>query len=239
MSRCIPLYQAVKFMPVGDRALLVEFGNTISLDINQKVHALDRVISQLGLQDVEECVPTYRSLLVYFNPLKISYEQLVFKLKELEGRLGEFFVSSRKRVIEVPVVYGGEYGPDLPYVAKYHNLDEEEVIQLHSDKEYTVYMIGFLAGFPYLDEVADEIATPRLKTPRLRVPAGSVGIAEKQTGIYPCESPGGWRIVGRTSLKLFDIGKHPPALIHPGDTVKFRAIKKITRKLRNDENEAI
>ena len=220
------MYQTAKYLPVGDKALLIEFGNTINLDVNQKVHTLDHAISQLGLQGVEECVPTYRSLLVYYNPLKTSYEQLVFRLKDLEERLSEFSVSTRKRVIEVPVVYGGEYGPDLDYVAKHHNISGEEIIRLHSDREYTVYMIGFVAGFPYLGEVADEIATPRLKTPRLRVPAGSVGIAEKQTGIYPCESPGGWQIIGRTPLKFFDAEKHPPALIQPGNTVKFIPIEK-------------
>jgi len=220
------LYQTAKYMPVGDRALLVEFGNTISLDVNQKVHILNRAISQLELQSVEECVPTYRSLLVYYNPLKTSYEQLVFRLKDLEGRLGEFNVLTRKRVIEVPVIYGGKYGPDLDYVAKYHGLDKEDVVTLHSGRKYTVYMIGFVAGFPYLGEVSDEIATPRLKTPRLRVPAGSVGIAEKQTGIYPCESPGGWQIIGRTSMKFFDARINPPALIQPCDTVKFKQIVK-------------
>ncbi len=213
-----------KYMPVGDRALLVEFGNTISLDVNQKVHILNRAIYQLELQSVEECVPTYRSLLVYYNPLKTSYEQLVFRLRDLEGRLGESSVSTRKRVIEVPVIYGGKYGPDLDYVAKYHGLDKEDVIRIHSKRKYTVYMIGFIVGFPYLGEVADEIATSRLKTPRLRVPAGSVGIAEKQTGIYPCESPGGWQIIGRTPLKLFDARRDPPALIQPGDTVVFKQI---------------
>jgi inhibitor of KinA len=211
-------------MPVGDRALLVEFGNTISLDVNQKVHILNRAIYQRELQSVEECVPTYSSLLVYYNPLKTSYEQLVFRLRDLEGRLGEFSVSTRKRVIEVPVVYGSKYGPDLDYVAKHHGLDKEDVIRLHSERKYTVYMIGFIVGFPYLGEVADEIATSRLKTPRLRVPAGSVGIAEKQTGIYPCESPGGWQIIGRTPLKFFDARRDPPALIQPGDIVKFKQI---------------
>jgi len=235
------LYQAARYLPVGDKALLVEFGNAISLDINRKVHALDRAISQNELQGVEECVPTYRSLLVYYDPLKTSYEQLVFRLKDLEKRLNEYIVAPQKRVIEVPVVYGGEYGPDLSYVAKYHSLDEGDVVRLHSCREYTVYMIGFVAGFPYLGEAAGEIATPRLKTPRLRVPAGSVGIAEKQTGIYPCESPGGWQIIGRTPLKFFDIKKHPPPLIQPGDTVKFRPIGKeeFENFARNKKNEIV
>lgn len=236
-----PLYKTAKYLPAGDKALLVEFGKSISLGINRKVHALDKAISQLELRGVEECVPTYRSLLVYYDPLETSYEQLVFRLKDLEGKLGEVKASARKRIIEVPVVYGSEYGPDLTYVAKYHNLDEEETIRLHSGKEYVVYMLGFIAGFPYLGEVVDEIATPRLKTPRLRVPAGSVGIAEKQTGIYPCESPGGWRIIGRTPLRLFDVKKRPPALIQPCDTVKFKPIEKeqFENLYRYDKNEAM
>ncbi len=224
------MYQAAKYVPVGDRALLVEFGDTIDLEANQKVHALDHAISKRELYGVEECVPTYRSLLVYFDPSKTSYEQTVFRLKDLEGRLGEFKLSALARMIEVPVVYGGEYGPDLEYVAEYHGLSTCEVVRLHSSKEYAVYMIGFIAGFPYLGEVTDEIATPRLKTPRLIVPAGSVGIAEKQTGIYPYESPGGWQIIGRTPLEFFDLNKYPPALAQPGDIVKFVPIEEIKFK---------
>jgi inhibitor of KinA len=211
---------------VGDNALLVEFGNTVSLDINRRVHVLDHAISWAKIKGVRECVPTYRSLLIYYDPFETSYETLIFQIKDLKLKLDESSVLTRERVLEVPVVYGNEYGPDLEYVAHYHGLKEEEVVQLHSSRAYTVYMIGFVAGFPYLGEVADEIATPRLKTPRLRVSAGSVGIAERQTGIYPCESPGGWQIIGRTSLRLFDIVKRPPALILPGDTVRFRAIGK-------------
>jgi len=218
------LHPTARHLPVGDRALMVELGNTIDPEINRRVHQLDRAISQAQIRGVEECVPTYRSLLVYYDPLKKSYERLVFELKDLEEKLNVLTGATKKKVIEVPVIYGGSYGPDLNYVAEYHNLTEEEVIQLHSAREYLVYMIGFIAGFPYLGEVADEIATPRLKTPRLRVPAGSVGIAEKQTGIYPYESPGGWQIIGRTPLKLFDPEKHPPALIQPGDTLKFKQI---------------
>ncbi len=215
------MYQEAKYLPVGDRALLVEFGTIVSMSINQKVHALDNAISHLKVLGVEECVPTYRSLLVYYDPGRTSYGQLVFTLKDLERRLGDFLVGTKRKVVQIPVVYGGEYGIDLEFVARHHDLDEEKVIQLHSGREYLVYMVGFVAGFPYLGEVANEIATPRLKSPRLRVPAGSVAIAEKQTGVYPCECPGGWRIIGRTPLKFFDATKHPPALIQPGETVKF------------------
>ena len=215
----------VRYLPFGDRALLVEFADAISLEINRRVLALNIAVSRARLRGVEELVPTYRSLLVRYDPLKTSYEQLVFCVKDLEEAVGENPEDRRAcRRIVVPVVYGGEYGPDLGYVARLHGLSEEQVVGLHSGREYRVYMVGFVAGFPYLGDVADEIATPRLLTPRLRVMAGSVGIAEKQSGIYPCEAPGGWQIIGRTFLRLFDSMREPPALLSPGDMVRFRPI---------------
>jgi inhibitor of KinA len=213
-----------RYLPFGDAALLVEFGEAMSLETNRRVISLNDAILKAEIKGVEELVTTYRSLLIRYDPLETSYEQIVFRVKDLErtwecsaGRL-----EGRKAI--VPVVYGEEYGPDLGHVARVHGLTEEQVIRLHSGREYRVYMIGFVAGFPYLGEVADEIATPRLETPRLKVPAGSVGIAERQTGIYPCEAPGGWQIVGRTPLRLFDPQREPPALLKPGDTVEFRSI---------------
>ena len=129
-------------------------------------------------------------------------------------------------MIEVPTVYGGEFGADLEYVAQTHGLTTEEVVRLHTEQTYHVFMLGFTPGFPYLGELDERIATPRLESPRLRVPAGSVGIAERQTGIYPIESPGGWRIIGRTSLGLFDVNRDPPFLIGAGDRVKFVAVNR-------------
>ena len=217
-------YASTKYLPFGDSALLVEFGDVISLELNRRVTALDEAIPKAGVQGVEECVPTYRSLLIRYNPLQTSYEQLVFHIKEIEEKLTESKAKVESRKITVPVIYGGEYGPDLNHVARYHGLIEEQVVKLHSRRDYRVYMIGFVAGFPYLGEVPDEIATPRLETPRLKVATGSVGIAEKQTGIYPCEAPGGWQIIGRTPFELFDSKRQPPALLEPGDIVKFEPI---------------
>jgi KipI family sensor histidine kinase inhibitor len=216
-------YASTRYLPFGDTALLIEFGDAISLELNRKVVALNEAILKADVLGIEELVPTYRSLLVRYDPLKTTYEKLVFRIKEVEEKMTESTTVVGRKV-SVPVVYGGEYGPDLNHVARYHKLTEEQVVRLHSESEYRVYMIGFVAGFPYLGSVPDEIATPRLETPRLKVPAGSVGIAEKQTGIYPCEAPGGWQIIGRTPLELFDSLRQPPALLEPGDIVKFEPI---------------
>jgi KipI family sensor histidine kinase inhibitor len=124
-------------------------------------------------------------------------------------------------VIEVPTVYGGEFGPDLAFVASHSRLSEAEVVQIHSGTDYLVYMMGFSPGFPYLGGMSPRIATPRLKTPRTAIPAGSVGIAQEQTGVYPVESPGGWQLIGRTPARLFDAGRQPPVLVEAGDSIRF------------------
>ena len=218
------IYTAARYMPFGDNGLLIEFGNVINLKVNRKVVALSEAIIDAKIRGVEELVPTYRSLLVRYNASKTSYEHLAFSIRDIEKTMEERKKETVGRKTIIPVVYGGEYGPDLADVARFHGLTEEQVVKIHSGKEYRVYMIGFVAGFPYLGEVADEIATPRLETPRLKVPAGSVGIAEKQTGIYPCEAPGGWRIIGRTPTRLFNPLQQPPARLQLGDIVKFKPI---------------
>jgi len=156
--------------------------------------------------------------------MKIAYYQLVDRARDLENTVEKSSIETIGRVVTIPVVYGGEYGPDLGFIAQCHGLTEVQVVKFHSGQEYRVYMLGFVAGFPYMGEVTDEIATPRLETPRVKVPAGSVGIAEKQTGIYSCEAPGGWRIIGRTPLRLFNPQQVPPTLLEPGDIVKFEPI---------------
>jgi inhibitor of KinA len=215
---------SLKYFPMGDRALLVKFGDVIDLKTNRKVHVLCKAIEQAEICGVEECVPAYSSILVYYDPLKTGYEHVVFQLKDLEPKLNEFSEQMEFREVIVPTVYGGEFGPDLSTIAKYHELSSEEVIRIHYGTEYNVYMIGFIEGFPYMGKVPDTIATPRLQTPRIKIPAGSVGIAGNQTGIYPCESPGGWRIIGRTPLELFNPHAKQPALFQPGDHVKFKPI---------------
>lgn len=218
------VYPSARYLPCGDTALIIEFGDVIDLAVNRKVIALSEALAKVNMPGIEELVPTYRSLLVRYDPAKITYNQLIMQIQESEKKLEITRADNGNRKLVVPVVYGGAYGPDLKFVAEYHGLTEKQVVKLHSGKEYIVYMIGFVAGFPYLGDVPDEIATPRLENPRIKVPAGSVGIAEKQTGIYPCEAPGGWRIIGRTPIKLFDPQWQPPALLKPGDLVKFEPI---------------
>jgi KipI family sensor histidine kinase inhibitor len=218
------LYQSSKYTPFGDKALRVELGNAVSPEINVRVHVLHEVISNAKLSGVCECVPAYRSLTVTYDPEKVAYDDLVSKVKNLEEALRIPASERKTRRVAIPVVYGDDFGPDLMQVSQYHNLKETEVIEIHSQNEYLVYMIGFIAGFPYLGKLPQEIVTPRLETPRLRVPQGSVGIAEDQTGIYPKQAPGGWQIIGRTPMKLFDPKWQPPALLQPGDYVRFKPI---------------
>ena len=208
---------------MGDRCLLLEFGDEISREINEKVRRMALAIQAEEIQGILEIVPTYRSLLVLYNPLLLSVDDLKKRLGFIEEELQQSPLPEPK-LIRIPVSYGGEYGPDLKYVAEYHHLVPEEVIRLHCSRPYLIYLICFMPGFPYLGELPEGLVTPRLKTPRLSVPAGSVAIAQKQTGIYPMESPGGWQILGRTPVKMFDPMKDPPSHLQMGDSVQFYLI---------------
>lgn len=214
----------VRYLPAGDAALTVELGSRISLPLNQRVRAFAQRVEEAEIPGVIEVVPTYRSFTVYFDPLLLDLDSLIRRLRALEANRGRVSLAP-SRIVEVPVVYGGASGPDLPSVAALTGLGEEEVIQLHSRSVYHVYMLGFTAGFPYLGPVHPRLRVRRLETPRLKVPAGSVGIAGNQTGIYPRESPGGWRIIGWTPLTLFDHTADPPAILRPGDRVRFQPVE--------------
>jgi KipI family sensor histidine kinase inhibitor len=217
------LYPQTLFYLMGDRGLLLEFGDEISAEVNEKVRRMALAIQAETLEGVIEVVPTYRSLLVLYNPLIVPLENLKRKLKQLEAGLKEISFPDSK-LTRIPVLYGGTYGPDLGKVAEYVRLAVEEVIRLHCSKPYFIYMIGFMPGFPYMGELPEALVAPRLKTPRLVVPAGSVAIAQRQTGIYSMESPGGWQILGRTPVKLFNPEKELPALLQMGDMVQFYPI---------------
>jgi inhibitor of KinA len=214
------LYPETIFRLMGDRGLLLEFGDEISSEANEKVRRMTLAIQAESVEGIVEIVPTYRSLLILHNPLILSFVDLKKRLERIEKELQQTPFPEPK-LTRIPALYGGSYGPDLEEVAKYHQISPEEVTQLHCSKPYFIYMIGFMPGFPYMGELHEALITPRLKTPRLSVPAGSVAIAQRQTGIYPMESPGGWQIIGRTPVKLFNPEREPPALLQMGDHVQF------------------
>ena len=207
-------------VPLGDSALLVQMGDEIDITINQQVHALTALINTSQLEGVIETVPAYTTLLVHYDPLILSFVQVRDYLREKITQIVENESRKRKR-INVPVQYGGEYGVDLQSVAIRCQLSIEDVVRIHSQKIYTVFMMGFTPGFPYLGKLDDAIVVPRLETPRRRVPAGTIAIAGSQTGIYPIDSPGGWQLIGWTPLQVFNPGSESPFLFSPGDEVKF------------------
>ena len=208
---------------MGDRSLLVELGDEISPAVNQRVQELFAAVDMHPIDGVRELVPSYRSLLVIYDPMTISTVDLKRAIGDTYDHLNQTALPE-PRTIAIPIVYGGEQGPDLESVAQYHHLTAQEVIDYHTRPTYRVYMIGFTPGYPYLGEVPDAIATPRRETPRILVPKGSVGIAQKQTGIYSVDSPGGWQIIGWTPVNLFDPHARQPSLLMMGDRVRFRAI---------------
>ena len=199
---------------------MVELGDDISPETNRKVHNLLRAIERRGIPSVTDLVPTYRSLLVLYDPMQTTLADLQTALPEILESMDEHALE-KPRVVHIPTLYSEEYAPDLESVAEQAGLSPEEVVSLHSGTDYLVYMMGFTPGFPYLGGLAEELATPRLETPRAAIPAGSVGIAESQTGVYPVESPGGWRLIGRTPVPLFDLRREPPSLLAAGDYARF------------------
>ena len=216
-------YEKPKFRIMGDRSLLVELGDEISPSVNQSVQELFTVLDLHPVDGVRELVPSYRSLLVVYDPLSISLGDLKRTIRDTYQNLDQTELPD-SRTIDIPIVYGGERGPDLESVAQYHHITPQAVIDYHTRPTYRVYMIGFTPGYPYLGEVPDAIATPRRKTPRILVPKGSVGIAKQQTGIYSVDSPGGWQIIGWTPVNLFDPQARPPSMLMMGDRVRFQAI---------------
>lgn len=216
-------------LQAGDSALVVEFGREIDEAVNARVHALDRAVRAKHFIGVLETVPTFRSLTVLYDPTLLSGAALRKKLMRLCRHL-QIQTNASKRVVEIPVLYGGAYGADLQDVADYAGLTPETVIQLHTAAEYRIYMLGFLPGFVYLGGLDPRIACPRLETPRTKIHAGAVGIGGEQTGIYPLASPGGWRLIGTTPLRPFDNNRTPPILFSAGDYIRFVSVSEAEYK---------
>ncbi|MBC8986722.1 5-oxoprolinase subunit PxpB [Pedobacter sp. N36a] len=223
------------FYPLGDSAIVIQFDEVISPEIHQQVRAVATHLDEYAFDGFLEYTPAFTSVTVYYQPWVIDYLTIKSLLEEMLEDLMEAVEMPDSTIIEIPVVYGGDRGPDLDFVARQHQLSTTEVIALHSAAEYVVYMIGFAPGFPYLGGMSEKITAPRKEKPRAVIPAGSVGIAGLQTGIYPIETPGGWQIIGQTPLQLFKVNRETPALLKAGDRLRFVAItetefKKIKKK---------
>ena len=215
----------VRMLSAGEQGLVVEFGEAIDFAVNAKVHRTAGLLQAAKVAGVLEVIPTYRSLLVYFDPLTLSRAELVALLETLLSGEEKASAGGREaKLVEIPVCYGGEFGPDLEFVAKHNGLSTAEVIAIHTSTPYLVYMLGFTPGFPYLGGMSERIATPRLQQPRTKIPAGSVGIAGSQTGFYPIESPGGWQLIGRTPVQAFMPEAAKPFLFDAGNYLQFVAV---------------
>lgn len=211
-------------IPLGDSAVTVELGEAIDPDINALVIAYANRIVEQGWSGIVGVVPTYRSITVHYDPVQWDVTALTDRLLTLPCP-NPHKGASQERLHEIPVLYGGDFGPDLEDVASFAGLEPSEVIALHASVCYRVYMLGFTPGFPYLGLLPEKLAIPRLPSPRPRVPPGSVGLADRQTGIYPIETPGGWRLIGRTPIPLYRRNGSTPFLLKPGDLVQFRPIE--------------
>ena len=224
-TRLIPvlegsMYDNPLFLPAGDQALVVELGDSVSPEINRRIRGLMLEIENTMVPGVIDLVPSYRSLLVYYDPKVIPVKELKARLEGIEESLDEGALGD-SHIIHIPTLYGGQYGPDLEFVAEHAGLSTAEVVRIHSGTDYLVYTVGFSPGFPYLGGLSDRLCTPRLDTPRTEIPGGSVGIGDSQTGVYPVASPGGWRLIGRTPLSVFDPNGEPPSLFCAGDYARF------------------
>lgn len=211
-----------RLQPCGDAALLIELGDQLAPELNARAHALAGRLAATACPGLGELVPAYCTVLAHYDPALLDYAGLETLILEALAETRPAPAAPAREIV-IPVRYGGADGPDLEWVAAHAGLTPAEVVALHTGRLYRVYLMGFTPGFAYLGELDERLAVPRWETPRLQVPAGSVGIAGRQTGVYPLASPGGWRLLGRTALPLFDLEAEPPFRLNPGDSVRFTA----------------
>ncbi len=216
----------ITYSPLGDEAIVIEVGQEITKEATNLVRAITKLVEEASIDSVVEVIPAFTTVTVFYKvSAKCQYDDMknlltkyIVGIKDLD--------SIQPRTIEIPVCYGGEHGPDLEYVASHNQLTVDEVIEIHSTGTYEVNMIGFAPGFPFISGMSEKIAAPRRATPRLRIPARSVGIAGMQTGVYPIETPGGWQLIGRTPMELFLPNEKIPSLLQAGDQIVFKPISK-------------
>jgi inhibitor of KinA len=235
------------FQNLGDLAVVIDLGVKINHQTRQSVQEICSILKENPQTWIIEYVPAFTTVTVYYDPLKVIEENssTIFPFEAVCNKLGELLTNvklkdkNKQRIIEIPVYYGGTYGPDLNFVADYNNLTPDEVIEIHTKGEYIVHMIGFAPGFPYIGGMSERIATPRRKTPRAQIPSRSVGIGGNQTGIYPLKTPGGWQIIGRTPVELFTPKINPPSLLKAGDQIVFRKISEDEYLKWGKQNNAV
>ncbi|SDZ99936.1 5-oxoprolinase subunit PxpB [Pedobacter hartonius] len=223
----------VRFYPLGDAAIVVQFDEEISNSTHEIIRAVCNYLEEYSFDGFIEYVPAFTTVTIFYEPIIVSYQSVQSDLEEMLIEVMAHPAKSVSGIVEIPVLYGGVWGPDLDFVAAHTKLTTEEVISIHTGTEYLVHMIGFAPGFPYLAGMDEQLSTPRRETPRSKVPPGSVGIAGKQTGVYPIETPAGWQIIGCTPIHLFDAGRAAPALLKAGDRVRFVSITETEFEMTN------
>lgn len=220
---------------INEQTLMIYFKNEISEDTYNQIIYTTQYIKNKNLQAINEIIPSYRAIMVTFDQHKIDIDELIQQLQLDSINYKHIDKTSNNKVVHIPVLYGSDAGPDLSEVAKYNGLTSEEVIEIHTSKQYLIYMLGFMPGFPYLGGLDSRIHMPRRSEPRVRIAAGSVGIANNQTGLYPLDSPGGWQIIGRTPIRVFNKDDQPMTLYQAGDKIKFYAIDQHTYQQIQDD----
>lgn len=232
-----------KILTAGDSSVLIEFGKEISPEINHKISATVQLVRDQHIEGILDMIPSFCALLINYDPRIISYEKLCRRLERLL-KIDVAAGTRKKKIYEIPVCYGGDFGPDIQNIADHAGISVEEVIARHSSRDYLIYMLGFLPGFCYLGGLDEKIHTPRLSNPRIRIPAGSVGIGGSQTGIYPLDSPGGWQLMGMTPVKTYDPNRDPAILVEAGDYIRFIPIdeaefRRIKELVDKDEYQVV
>ncbi|AIY04124.1 kinase [Planococcus sp. PAMC 21323] len=211
------------FSPLGDQAIAVELGNKIDEETEKQVRKLSVLLENRQPKWLIEVIPAFVTVSVFYDPCIATYDVVKREIEQLLEHLGED-LPIKSRTIEIPVCYGGDFGPDLEFVAQHNNLTTREVIDIHTSGNYSVHMIGFAPGFPFIGGMSEKISAPRRDSPRLRIPERTVGIAGNQTGAYPIETPGGWQLIGRTPTRLFRPEDDIPSLLQAGDKIIFKEI---------------
>nr|WP_077325392.1 5-oxoprolinase subunit PxpB [Virgibacillus siamensis] len=231
--------------PLGDEAVVMEFGEEVSSEKQKLIMAVSSYLDNHPIPGMIAYIPAYTTITIFYNAMEVlanltganAYDSMLGEIEKMVSRLPEN-PETESKIVEIPVCYGGEFGPDLEVVARRNNLREAEVIDIHANGDYMVHMIGFAPGFPFVGGMSEKIATPRKDSPRLQIPAGSVGIASGQTGVYPIETPGGWQLIGRTPVKLFRPDEDIPILLKAGDSIRFYPISEETyNNWGEDSNE--